>query len=150
MNCSVRPHPARDGHCHCLTARPPAPSVITSRSTVTGRFFNLVVRLLALPGLHHTQCGFKCFRGAVADEIFPLQTMNGSSFDVEVLFIARQTTAVDSWKSPVPWYFSAESECRIVHDLIKVGFEFKLPSGAMPGMGNTKPERLHFFMCKKP
>ncbi len=89
---------------------------------LTGRFFNLVVRLLALPGLHDTQCGFKCFRGAVADEIFPLQTIDGWSFDVEVLFIARQRGYM-ILEIPVPWYFSAESKVRIVHDLIKVGLD---------------------------
>jgi glycosyltransferase involved in cell wall biosynthesis len=89
---------------------------------LTGRFFNLVVRLLALPGLHDTQCGFKCFRGAVADEIFPLQTIDGWSFDVEVLFIARQR-GYKILEIPVPWYFSAESKVRIVHDLIKVGLD---------------------------
>jgi glycosyltransferase involved in cell wall biosynthesis len=89
---------------------------------LTGRFFNLVVRLLALPGLQDTQCGFKCFRGAVADEIFPLQTINGWSFDVEVLFIARQR-GYKIVEIPVPWYFSAESKVRIFHDLYKVGLD---------------------------
>ena len=89
---------------------------------LTGRFFNLVVRLLALPGLQDTQCGFKCFRGAVADEIFPLQTINGWSFDVEVLFIARQR-GYKIVEIPVPWYFSADSKVRIFRDLYKVGID---------------------------
>jgi dolichyl-phosphate beta-glucosyltransferase len=89
---------------------------------LTGRFFNLVVRVLALPGLQDTQCGFKCFRGAVADEIFPLQTINGWSFDVEVLFIARQR-GYKIVEIPVPWYFSPESKVRIFHDLYKVGLD---------------------------
>ena len=89
---------------------------------LTGRFFNLVVRLLALPGLQDTQCGFKCFRGAVADEIFPLQTITGWSFDVEVLFIARQR-GYRIVEIPVPWYFSPNSKVRIVHDLYKVGLD---------------------------
>jgi dolichyl-phosphate beta-glucosyltransferase len=89
---------------------------------LTGRFFNLVVRLLALPGLQDTQCGFKCFRGAVADEIFPLQTINGWSFDVEVLFIARQR-GYKIVEIPVPWYFSADSKVRIFRDLYKVGLD---------------------------
>ena len=48
-----------------------------------GRVFNSLVRLMALPGLQDTQCGFKCFRAAVAEEIFPLQTFTGMSFDAE-------------------------------------------------------------------
>jgi dolichyl-phosphate beta-glucosyltransferase len=87
---------------------------------LTGRFFNLVVRVLALPGLRDTQCGFKCFRGEVADQIFPLQTITGWSFDVEVLFIARQR-GYRIVEIPVPWYFSPNSKVRIIRDLLKVG-----------------------------
>jgi dolichyl-phosphate beta-glucosyltransferase len=89
---------------------------------LTGRFFNLVVRGLALPGLQDTQCGFKCFRGTVADEIFPLQTINGWSFDVEVPFIARQR-GYRIVEIPVPWYFSPDSKVRVFRDLYKVGLD---------------------------
>jgi glycosyltransferase involved in cell wall biosynthesis len=89
---------------------------------LTGRFFNLVVRMLALPGLLDTQCGFKCFRGAVADEIFPIQSITGWSFDVEVLFIAGQR-GYRIVEIPIPWYFSPNSKVRIVHDLYKVGLD---------------------------
>ena len=87
---------------------------------LTGRLFNTVVRWLALPGLQDTQCGFKCFRGAVAEKIFPLQTITGWSFDVEVLFIARQH-GYRIAEVPIPWYFSPNSKVRILHDLFQVG-----------------------------
>ncbi len=47
---------------------------------LVGRFYNGLIRLLALPGLHDTQCGFKCFRGDLAQEIFSCQTLSGWSF----------------------------------------------------------------------
>jgi dolichyl-phosphate beta-glucosyltransferase len=80
-----------------------------------GRVFNAMVRWIALPRLQDTQCGFKCFRGAVAEEIFARQTMNGWSFDVEVLFIARR------WgyrivEVPIPWYYNSKSRVRVVQD----------------------------------
>jgi dolichyl-phosphate beta-glucosyltransferase len=80
-----------------------------------GRVFNTMVRWLALPGLQDTQCGFKCFRAGVAEEIFARQSMNGWSFDVEVLFIARR------WgyrivEVPIPWYYNANSRVRAVAD----------------------------------
>jgi dolichyl-phosphate beta-glucosyltransferase len=87
---------------------------------LTGRLFNTVVRRLALPGLQDTQCGFKCFRGAVAEKIFLLQTITGWSFDVEVLFIARQH-GYRIVEVPIPWYFSPNSKVRILHDLFQVG-----------------------------
>jgi dolichyl-phosphate beta-glucosyltransferase len=86
---------------------------------LTGRLFSMVVWVLALPGLHDTQCGFKCFRGALVDEIFPLQTTTGWSFDVEVLFIARRR-GYRILEVPIPWYYNAESKVRILRDLKQV------------------------------
>ncbi len=80
-----------------------------------GRGFNLLVRLLALPGLHDSQCGFKCFRGSLVDEIFPLQTIMGWTFDVELLFIARRR-GYKIVEVGIPWYFNPESKIRVWRD----------------------------------
>ena len=80
-----------------------------------GRFYNLFIRLLALPGLHDTQCGFKCFRRAVAEDIFRCQTLSGWSFDVEVLFVARRR-GYRILELPVPWYFDPESKVHVFRD----------------------------------
>ena len=82
---------------------------------VTGRVFNTIVRVLALPGLEDTQCGFKCFRGDIADEVFPLQTISGWTFDVEVLFIARRR-GYHIAEVGIPWYFNADSKVRVARD----------------------------------
>ena len=82
---------------------------------LSGRIFNTLVRWLALPGLQDSQCGFKCFRGDIADEIFPLQTNTGWAFDVEVLFVARQR-GYRIVEVPVPWYFNPESKVRMLRD----------------------------------
>jgi dolichyl-phosphate beta-glucosyltransferase len=55
-----------------------------------GKIFNKFVRLLTVSGISDTQCGFKCFHGAAAREIFPYCRIDGFSFDVEVLYIAKQ------------------------------------------------------------
>ncbi len=55
-----------------------------------GRIFNTLVRVMAVPGIQDTQCGFKMFSRQAAEVIFPLQQLSGWSFDVEVLYIARQ------------------------------------------------------------
>ncbi len=82
---------------------------------LSGRVFNTLVRWLALPGLQDTQCGFKCFRGDIAAEIFPLQTNTGWTFDVEVLFIARRR-GYQIVEVPIPWYFNPESKVRMLRD----------------------------------
>ena len=80
---------------------------------IVGRGFNLLVRLLALPGLQDSQCGFKCFRGQVADELFARQTIDGWTFDVEVLFIARKRGYTIS-EIPIAWYYYPQSKMHVM------------------------------------
>lgn len=84
-----------------------------------GRVFNTIVRVMALPGLQDTQCGFKCIRGDVADRIFPCQTLQGMSFDVEVLFIARRM-GYHITEVPIDWYFDADSRVRLFQDSLRM------------------------------
>ncbi len=55
-----------------------------------GRAINLAIRLLILPGLNDTQCGFKCFSAEATEIIFRQQTLTGWSFDIENLYVARR------------------------------------------------------------
>ena len=60
------------------------------RREFMGRSYNRLLRLLALPGLHDTQCGFKLFTAEAAQACFePLQTLR-FGFDAEVLLRARR------------------------------------------------------------
>jgi dolichyl-phosphate beta-glucosyltransferase len=84
-----------------------------------GRGFNFLVRLLAVPQFHDTQCGFKCFRADAAKDLFAIQQLQGWSFDVEVLFLAlkRGYRVVEV---PIPWYFNPDSRVRLVRDSIEM------------------------------
>jgi dolichyl-phosphate beta-glucosyltransferase len=55
-----------------------------------GWVFSTLVRTLAVPGVQDSQCGFKCYRRAAAQQVAKLQKMPGFSFDVEHLFLARR------------------------------------------------------------
>jgi dolichyl-phosphate beta-glucosyltransferase len=55
-----------------------------------GRVFNLLVRLLVLPGLLDTQCGFKVWNAGAAREAFGAGRLDGFCFDVEALYLARK------------------------------------------------------------
>jgi dolichyl-phosphate beta-glucosyltransferase len=55
-----------------------------------GRAFNLFVRLLVLPGLRDTQCGFKVWESGAAREAFAAGRLDGFCFDVEALYLARK------------------------------------------------------------
>lgn len=84
-----------------------------------GRMINLIIRLLALPGMHDTQCGFKCFRAAVAQDLFSSLILTGLSFDVEMLYIARKR-GYRIAEIPIPWYFMAESKVHLIRDTLKM------------------------------
>jgi dolichyl-phosphate beta-glucosyltransferase len=84
-----------------------------------GRAINLLIRLLALPGLRDTQCGFKCFRAEVAHDIFRFQTFSGISFDPETLYIARRR-GYRIVELPIPWYFDPESRIHLLTDTLSL------------------------------
>jgi len=82
---------------------------------IIGRVFNLMVRLIALPGLQDTQCGFKCFRADVVEKVFPRMTIRGWTFDVEALVIARRL-GFNIVEIPIPWYYNPKSKVKVLRD----------------------------------
>jgi len=82
---------------------------------LTGRVFNTLIRLLVLPGLQDTQCGFKCFRAPVAEDVFRFQTLTGWAFDVEILAIA-QHHGHQVLEIPIHWYYEEKSKVSILRD----------------------------------
>src|SRR5690606_16340958 len=65
-----------------------------------GRGFNILVQILAIPGILDTQCGFKLFSAAATEKLFNKLYVYGDqkersdaftgAFDVELLFLARK------------------------------------------------------------
>jgi dolichyl-phosphate beta-glucosyltransferase len=80
-----------------------------------GRIFNLIVQIIALPGISDTQCGFKCFSRQAGRDIFRCQTMDGFGFDVETLFIARRR-GYEIVEVPIHWYYDAGTSVNLVRD----------------------------------
>jgi dolichyl-phosphate beta-glucosyltransferase len=82
---------------------------------VMGRAFNALVQSGLLPGLHDTQCGFKLFTARAVEAVLPSTTMEGWTFDLEVLFIAR----LQGWRIrevPIEWHYRDRSRVSIVRD----------------------------------
>ena len=82
-----------------------------------GRVFNLIIRTLAIKGIRDTQCGFKLFRGDVAQRLFTQQRLDGFGFDVEILFLAQRSGLLVK-EVPIDWYYGSESKVRPLHDSI--------------------------------
>jgi dolichyl-phosphate beta-glucosyltransferase len=84
-----------------------------------GRVFSDLVKLFALPGFEDTQCGFKCFSAQAAADLFSVQQFDGMSFDVEVLFIARQR-GYHVIEVPIDWYYRSESRVQPLADPLRM------------------------------
>lgn len=84
-----------------------------------GRLINLAIRVLMLPGLQDTQCGFKCFRAEAARDLFGRQLMDGWSFDIEVLYLAERG-GYKIVEVPIDWYYRSESKVNAVQDAVRM------------------------------
>jgi len=105
----------------------------------TGRIFNTLIRLLVLPTLQDTQCGFKCIRADVARDIFPYQTLTGWAFDVELLYIARRH-GYRIVEIPIDWYFNADSKISVLRDSLRMFLDLLLiRRNARRGLYDPKP-----------
>ncbi|HAE85608.1 MAG TPA: glycosyl transferase [Anaerolineaceae bacterium] len=86
---------------------------------LVGRVFNTLVRWLVLPSVQDTQCGFKCFTAAAAEAVFPKQTLEGWSFDVEVLVIGREL-GLKIQEVPITWIYDAGSRVNVLRDSLRM------------------------------
>ncbi|MDW8319814.1 MAG: glycosyltransferase family 2 protein [Armatimonadota bacterium] len=86
---------------------------------LAGRSFNLMVQLLAVPGIHDTQCGFKLFRQEAAREIFSRCEENGFSFDIEVLHVALRL-GYRIAEVPVRWMHREGSKVHLLRDAVRM------------------------------
>jgi dolichyl-phosphate beta-glucosyltransferase len=100
---------------------------------VMGRAFNRLVRLGALSGINDTQCGFKMFSAAAADAVFPLTTIDGWAFDIEVLMIARRK-GLRVLELPIEWHYRDFSRVSMARDSVRMaGDVFKIRWNASRG-----------------
>ena len=84
-----------------------------------GQTFNAILRVIAGIRMADTQCGFKAFRRAARETIFPLQKIDGFAFDVEVLLLADRLGFVVE-DMPVKWSNAAGSKVRIIRDSFRM------------------------------
>ena len=94
-----------------------------------GRVFNALVRLIAVPGIDDTQCGFKAFRAVVAHDLFSSARLHSddrkikgprvTGFDVEILFLARKR-GYDIVEIPVEWTHVAGSKVAPLGDSVRM------------------------------
>lgn len=99
-NLLVRQHPAREA---------------------MGRTFNLLVKAAGLSGIQDTQCGFKLFTRAAAQQLFGEARIDRFAFDVELLLLARGRFRVV--EVPVAWRHVAESRVSPLRDASRMAWD---------------------------
>ena len=99
-----------------------------------GRGINFIIQTLILPGLNDTQCGFKCFRADVAKDVFSHQTLQGWSFDIELLYLARKR-GYRIEEVPIHWYHHPETKVSAVRDAVQMIKDiFRIRANARRGL----------------
>ena len=86
---------------------------------IMGRIATYIIKAAAISDYEDTQCGFKMFRGEVADDLFAVQRMNGIGFDVELLFVAKRR-GYRVKEVPITWYFDTYSTMRLWDDSVRL------------------------------
>jgi len=90
-----------------------------------GKIGNRWIRFWAVPGIKDTQAGFKAFRDDVAQNVFPLLTIDRWAFDVELLAVARRRGCKIA-KCPIRWVNDIHSKVtprayfEALNDVVKV------------------------------
>ncbi len=90
-----------------------------------GRFFNSVMRVITGLRFSDTQCGFKLYRADAAEAIFSRQVLDGFSFDVEDIYLAKRL-ALPVLETPVAWAnvegtkVTAAATLRAFADLVRI------------------------------
>jgi glycosyltransferase involved in cell wall biosynthesis len=89
-----------------------------------GRVFNIMVQLLAVPGINDTQCGFKAYTRPAGRSIFRRTRLHVrkrvrgpmvTAFDVETLYIARRMN-LRIVEIPVSWTHASGSKVNPILD----------------------------------
>ncbi|MDA1079285.1 MAG: glycosyltransferase family 2 protein [bacterium] len=97
-----------------------------------GRVFNLVVQILAVPGIYDTQCGFKLFSDRATNDLFSRLSVYGNlaerrdaytgAFDVELLYIARKMKYKIA-EVPIHWEHRETNRVSPVKDSLRMFFD---------------------------
>ena len=91
----------------------------TAHRFVMGRIFSVLIGLFVFWGTKDTQCGFKMFTRKAADEVFKRQKLEGFSFDVELIYLAKKL-GFKVKEVPVNWHESEGTRVKLFRDSAKM------------------------------
>ena len=77
-----------------------------------GKAFSFIARVIAVPDVEDTTCGFKLFRRETVAPLFGRQIVRGWAFDVEILFLAVRM-GYNVAEVPVGWTDSPDTRVNL-------------------------------------
>jgi glycosyltransferase involved in cell wall biosynthesis len=121
----------------CVAARQPLYRRLWSR------LCNQLIQRSLVPGVRDTQCGFKAFTAAAAEDLFARGRIDGWAFDLEILALARRRGYAIA-EVAVTWSDDKRSRVNPWRDMVKVVREAvairrNLRSGAYGRLARAAP-----------
>jgi len=112
----INDYPVVIGSRYCKGAHVHIPQ--SRHRILLSRASNLLIRILAVPGIYDTQCGFKLFDQRAGKNIFANVKLNRFGFDFEVLVIARHLGYTFK-EVGIDWYNDMESKVRTGREALR-------------------------------
>ncbi len=109
-------YPIVFGSRHIKGAKICVPQV--KHRALLSRLSNLLIRVVAVPGVWDTQCGFKLFKSSVAKNIFANVQLTRFGFDIEAFVIARQLGYTYK-EIGIEWYNDFDSRVRAGREALR-------------------------------
>lgn len=104
---------------------------------LAGKLGNVVIQIVAVPGVSDTQCGFKAFSAKAAEEVFTRAVIDRWGFDVEALALARKFKFKIK-QVPVTWINDPESHVKLSSYLQVFKETFQVRWGLLTGRYKEK------------
>ncbi len=83
-----------------------------------GKVFTALSNLIARVDVRDVTCGFKCYRGEVAHDLYARQKLFDWSFDAEIIYIARRSH-YKLKEVPVRWYDERGTKVHLIKDSVR-------------------------------
>jgi len=97
---------------------------------IMGKLGNLFIQAVVLPGVWDTQCGFKAFTAAAAEDIFRRARVNRWAFDIEALALTKKL-GYEMREIPVRWvndtrsHVKMSSYLQVLVETVKIAMRLK-------------------------